>query len=98
MQHLKGVLDLLRQIDEAQQTIAYYEQERQDIFQRQQHLQQQSAPLCTGDDKGALRQRYVVTLARLKDQVAWIDAAIAEQQALIQKLYVQVELSLHCLH
>lgn len=90
-QQLSGVLNLFRQISAAEQTIAERERERQRIFERQQRLQQQIAPLRSDGDEGALRQRYVATLAQLEDQVEQIDTAIAEQHALIQKYKDQIE-------
>lgn len=90
-QRLAGILNLFRQISAAEQTIAEHERERQRIFERQQRLQQQLAPLRSDGEEGALRQRYVATLAQLEDQVEQIDAAIAEQQALIQKLKERIE-------
>ncbi|WP_298820469.1 hypothetical protein [Chloroflexus sp.] len=91
LQRLKGVFDLLRQIDAANQAIANHERERQLIFERQQRLQQQIAPLRSDGEEGALRQRYVTTLAQLEDQLEQIDAAIAEQRALIEKLQTQIK-------
>ncbi|MFN3374675.1 MAG: hypothetical protein ACK44M_14055, partial [Chloroflexus sp.] len=90
-QRLSGVLNLFRQISAAEQTIAERERERQRIFERQQRMQQQIAPLRSDGDEGALRQRYVATLAQLEDQLEQIDTAIAEQQALIQKYKDQIE-------
>lgn len=90
-QRLSGVLNLFRQISAAEQTITERERERQRIFERQQRLQQQIAPLRSDGDEGTLRLRYVATLAQLEDQVEQIDAVIAEQQALIQKYKDQIE-------
>lgn len=90
-QQLSAILNLFRQISVAEQTITEHEHERQRIFERQQRLQQQLAPLRSDGEEGALRQRYVATLAQLEDQVERIDAAIAEQQALIQKLKERIE-------
>lgn len=90
-QRLAGILNLFRQISAAERTIAERERERQRIFERQQRLQQQLAPLRSDGEEGALRQRYVATLAQLEDQIEQIDAAIAEQQALIQTLKERIE-------
>ncbi|MCX7859352.1 MAG: hypothetical protein N2385_04620 [Chloroflexus sp.] len=90
-QQLSGILNLFRQISAAEQAIAEHERERQRIFERQQRLQQQIAPLWNEGEEGALRQRYVATLAQLEDQIEQIDAAIAEQQTLIRKLHERIE-------
>ncbi|WP_322488946.1 hypothetical protein [Chloroflexus sp.] len=90
-QRLFAILNLFRQISAAEQTIAEHEHERRRIFERQQRLQQQLTPLRSDGEEGALRQRYVATLAQLEDQVERIDAAIAEQQALIEKLKERIE-------
>ncbi len=90
-QRLASVLNLLRQIDAAQRAIDEATKERQRVFERQQRLQQQIAPLRSDGDEGSLRQRYVATLAQLEDRVDQIEAEIAAQQATIQRLKSQIE-------
>jgi flagellar biosynthesis chaperone FliJ len=97
-QRLKGVINLFYQIEAARQTIKQHEAEQKRIFERQQQLQQKIEPLHSDGEEGMLRQRYIASLAQLEDQLEWLDTAIAEQQALIQKLTSQVERRLQRLH
>ncbi|GIV91710.1 MAG: hypothetical protein KatS3mg056_0419 [Chloroflexus sp.] len=71
--------------------IAEHEAEQRRILERQQHLRQTIEPLRSTGEEGALRQRYVATLAQLEDQFEQIARSIAEQQTSIEKLTAQIE-------
>lgn len=90
-QQLSGVLSLYRQIDKVRRMIAEHEAEQRRILERQQHLRQTIEPLRSTGEEGALRQRYVATLAQLEDQFEQITRSIAEQQTTIEKLTAQIE-------
>lgn len=90
-QQLSGVLNLYRQIDKVRRMIAEHEAEQRRILERQQHLSQTIEPLRSTGEEGALRQRYVATLAQLEDQLEQIARSIAEQQTTIEKLTAQIE-------
>jgi len=97
-QRLKGVINLFHQIEAARQTMKQHEAEQKRIVERQQQLRQKIEPLRSDGEEGMLRQRYIASLAQLEDQLERLDTAIAEQQALIQKLTSQVERRLQRLH
>jgi hypothetical protein len=86
---LDGILALYRQIDEAKAQIAQAEHERETIFAHQHQIQANLQPLGREGDEGALRQRYVATLAKLEDQLGALAIRIDELEATITRLEEQ---------
>lgn len=80
---LAAILDLYRQIDEAQEQIHKLAAEREAIYKQQRQIQGSLQPLGREGDEGALRQRYVATLGQLEDRLA---AIAAEEERLRQTI------------
>jgi hypothetical protein len=68
-QGLSQVLGIYQQIAQHQQRLAWFEQERQKVYKRQQQTQQSLGPLGREGEEGALRSRYVTQLGQLEDQL-----------------------------
>ncbi len=83
---LDGVLALYRQIDETRLQISQAEQERETIFAHQRQIQGNLQPLGREGEEGALRQRYVATLATFEDQLGVLATRISDLQATIVRL------------
>ncbi|MBX0328430.1 hypothetical protein K2Z83_12160 [Oscillochloris sp. ZM17-4] len=80
---LEGVLELYRQVAEAQGQLRQIEQERESIYKQQRQIQGNLQPLGRDGDEGALRKRYVSTLGQLEDALA---AAAAREEKLRQQI------------
>jgi hypothetical protein len=84
---LEGVLDLYRQIDEAQAQIRQLDQEREAIYKQQRQIQGNLAPLARDGDEGALRKRYVAALGQMEDALA----AAGKREEELRKAIARIE-------
>lgn len=80
---LEGVLALYRQVDEANRQIQQVGQSREAIYRQQSQIQGNLGPLGREGEEGALRQRYVTSLAQLEDNLA---ALAAREEQLRQEI------------
>ncbi len=90
LQFLEGVLDLYRQIDEAQGQLRQIDQEREAIYKQQRQIQGNLQPLGREGDEGGLRKRYVATLGQLEDALAALASREEGLRQQIKKLEEQV--------
>jgi hypothetical protein len=89
-QALEGVLDLYRQIDEAQASLRQIDQEREAIYKQQRQIQGNLQPLGRDGDEGALRKRYVITLGQLEDALTQASSREQDQRQMIARLEAQI--------
>jgi len=87
---LEGVLDLYRQIDEAQTSLRQIEQEREAIYKQQRQIQGNLQPLGREGDEGALRKRYVASLGQLEDALSQAATREQDRRQAITRLESQV--------
>jgi hypothetical protein len=80
---LEGVLAIYGEIEARQQRQRQIEQERQQIYKRQQQTQGSLGPLARDGEEGRLRGRYVQQLNELENQ---LNVLAAEEQRLAAEI------------
>lgn len=82
---LDGVLDLYRQVEQAEARIQQLGREREAVYAHQRQIQGNLGPLGQQGEEGALRKRYVAELNKLEDT---LKAVAAEEERLKKQIGV----------